>query len=179
MNKTKIFSTLIFIFTASIIFAQGETGERALAIIESSMEANLTWNLQNSLLLYYPETKFVVKANVELQQVKLKHELPKLPDVLLSKELKNLPGLPYIPENLDDGQAAEANTTNLRDEVQTNRYDVRRIRLNGLVDRSLSENDMSFIRRYVTLIADLNPKRGDRVRIEAFTFPLAKEFKPE
>ncbi|MCH8872018.1 hypothetical protein IH824_04475, partial [candidate division KSB1 bacterium] len=177
VNKTKIFSTLlIFIFTASIIFAQGELGERALADIESSMEANLTWNLQNALLLYYPETKFVVKANVELQKVKLKRELPKLPDALLSKELKNLPGLPYIPENLGGSQAAEANTANLRDELQANRYDVRRIRLNVLVDRSLSENDMSFIRRYVTLIADLNPKRGDRVRIEAFTFPVKANF---
>ncbi|MCH7674239.1 hypothetical protein IH879_04715 [candidate division KSB1 bacterium] len=177
MNKTKTFSTLlIFIFTASIIFAQGELGERALTDIESSMEANLTWNLQNALLLYYPETKFVVKANVELQKVKLKRELPKLPDALLSKELKNLPGLPYIPENLGGSQAAEANTANLRDEVQANRYDVRRIRLNVLVDRSLSENDMSFIRRYVTLIADLNPKRGDRVRIEAFTFPVKANF---
>ena len=177
MNKTKTFSTLlIFIFTASIIFAQGELGERALTDIESSMEANLTWNLQNALLLYYPETKFVVKANVELQKVKLKRELPKLPDALLSKELKNLPGLPYIPENLGGSQPAEANTTNLRDEVHANRYDVRRIRLNVLVDRSLSENDMSFIRRYVTLIADLNPKRGDRVRIEAFTFPVKANF---
>ena len=177
MNKTKTFSTLlIFIFTSSIIFAQGKLGERTLTDIESSMEANLTWNLQNALLLYYPETKFVVKANVELQKVKLKRELPKLPDALLSKELKNLPGLPYIPENLDGTQAAEATPVNLRDEVQANRYDVRRMRLNVLVDRSLSENDMSFIRRYVTLIADLNPKRGDRVRIEAFTFPVKANF---
>ena len=54
MNKTKTLSTLlIFIFTTSIIFAQGELGERALTDIESSMEANLTWNLQNALLLYY------------------------------------------------------------------------------------------------------------------------------
>ncbi len=177
VNKTKIFSILLIsIFTTSIIFAQGEIGVRALADIESSMEANLTWNLQNALLLYYPETKFVVKANVELQKVKLKRELPKLPDALLSKELKNLPGLPYIPENLDGTQAAETNTANLRAELQTNRYDVRRIRLNVLVDRSLSENDMSFIRRYVTLIADLNPKRGDQVRIEAYTFPVKADF---
>ncbi len=179
MNTTKIFSTLIIAFSASIIFAQGEIGERALADIESSMEANLTWNLQNALLLYYPETKFVVKANVELEKVKLKRELPRLPDVLLSKEMKNLPGLPYIPENLGGSQAAEANTADLRDEVHANRYDVRRIRLNVLVDRSLSENDMAFIRRYVTLIADLNPKRGDRVRIESFTFPVKASFIPD
>lgn len=180
MIRKKTQSPLLFlIFTASILFAQEGMSEQSLADIESSMEANLTWNLQNALLLYYPETKFVVKANVELKKVMPRRELPKLPDALLSKELENLPGLPVIPENLAEYPPADEHTVNLRREVQSNRYEVRRIRLNLLVDSSLSERDMSFIRRYVTLIADLEPKRGDLVRIEAHTFPVKANFMKE
>lgn len=161
---------------ASVAVSQEEMIETSLQEIESSMEANLTWNLQNALLLYYPETKFVVKANVELQKLVPRHKLPKLPDALLSKELKNLPGLPVMPENLADPPVPDDRNSNLRNEIERNRYQVRRIRLNVLVDKSLSESDIRFVRRYVTLVANLNPKRGDAVRIEAYAFPVKADF---
>ncbi|MFQ5823743.1 MAG: FliG C-terminal domain-containing protein [bacterium] len=140
------------------------------------MEANLTWNLQNALLIYYPETKFVIKAYVELKKIEPKRVLPKLPDALLSKSLTSLPGLPYVPENLDEKKKVNKDASNLRSYIQNNSYDIRRIWVNVLVDRSLTESDWSFIRRFVSLIANLEPKRGDQVRIEGLDFPEKSDF---
>ncbi|MFQ5708909.1 MAG: FliG C-terminal domain-containing protein [bacterium] len=167
---------LCFSLPAQLLLAQTVSEDKPLAEIEHSMEANLTWNLQNALLLYYPETKFVVKANVELQKSKPRVVLPRLPEALLSKRLTSLPGLPYIPENIGKQSAESDDPSVLRGYVQKNSYDVRRIRVNILVDRSLSDNDWAFIRRYASLIADLQPQRGDQVHLEALEFPQKDDF---
>lgn len=181
MKRTKIFNLILYFFLihttpAKILFAQSYIPEKSLADIESSMEANLTWNLENALLVYYPETKFVVRANVELQKVKPSRVLPKLPKVLLSKGLKSLPGLPYIPENLNEKRNEEVSASSLRKYVQDKSYKVRQIKVNVLVDQSLNESDWTFIRRFVSLIGDLDPERGDQVRIEALNFPRKSDF---
>lgn len=156
--------------------AQAYAGEKPLGEIESSMEANLTWNLQNALLLYYPENKFVVKADVKIQPYVPKRSLPKLPDALLSKSLDSLPGLPYLPQDLSEGQTSPSQVTDLRDFVRNNHFQISRIRVNILVDDSLGASDWAFIRRYATLISDLEPSRGDQVRIERLAFPDKASF---
>ena len=158
--------------------------QKPLSEIESSMEANLTWNLQNALLLYYPENKFVVKADVRLEKVKPKRVLPKLPDALLSRSVNNLPGLPYVPGNLGEAAPPQQKRDNLRNYVRENNFQVAGIRVNVLVDASLHESDWAFIRRYAALVADLEPTRGDQIRIERLTFPdkaafFAAKQKPE
>ncbi len=156
---------------AQTLFADKPLGE-----IEESMEANLTWNLQNALLVYYPETKFVVNAKVDLAKVEPKKALPKLPDALLTRDLTNLPGLPYLPAALENSPEQSQDDLNLQAYARKGNYQVQRILVNVLVDRSLSQSDWSFIRRFVTLSANLEPTRGDQVRIEGLTFPEKASF---
>lgn len=157
-------------------FGQTFKADKPLGEVEQSMEANLNWNLQNALLLYYPETKFVVNTKVQLRKVTPKRTLPKLPDALLSKDLKNLPGLPYLPKDLGGAQAEEQTSQNLREQVDVASYRVNRVFVNVLVDQSLSDKDWAFIRRFTTMTANLEPARGDQVRIEALQFPSRSSF---
>jgi len=157
--------------TAQTLYAEKPLGE-----IEKSMEANLTWNLQNALLVYYPETKFVVNAKVKLAKVEPKRKLPKLPDALLRKDLTNLPGLPYLPEAFQNPPEQTEADLSLSSSANKGNYQVERMLVNVLVDRSLSQSDWSFIRRFVTLTANLEPLRGDQVRIEGLTFPEKAAF---
>ncbi|MCG8603579.1 hypothetical protein MJD09_01080 [bacterium] len=159
--------------------AQTFDAEKPIAEIESSMEENLTWNLKNALGLYYPETKFVIRANVELRKIVPKTPLPSLPDALLNKELTNLPGLPYIPENLPERRSRTEEALTLYQQVRKNNYAIRRIRVNVLLDRTLSEDDRAFIQRYVCVVADINRGRGDQVRIESLNFPSPADFPSE
>jgi len=177
MRTRKYLIYLIFLlFLPSSGRPQVFDEQKPLAELESSMEANLTWNLQNALLVYYPENKFVVKASVKLKRVTPKRKLPKLPDALLSKSLERLPGLPYIPDTIADAPPEDAGRTNLRNYPGKNSVEIAGIRVNVLVDESLQQSDWSFIRRYATLIADLEPTRGDQVRIERLLFPDKSDF---
>ena len=156
--------------------AQSLYAEKPLGEIEKSMEANLTWNLQNALLVYYPETKFVVNAKVKLAKVEPRRKLPRLPDALLKKDLTNLPGLPYLPEAFQKPPEQTETDLSLSSSASKGHYQVQRMLVNVLVDRSLSQSDWSFIRRFVTLTANLEPLRGDQVRIEGLTFPEKAAF---
>lgn len=177
IKPLNLFVFFVFIFfTNNALFPQAYDPEQSLAEIENSMEENLTWNLRNALALYFPETKFVIKANVELRKVVLRNPLPVLPDALLNKELKNLPGLPYVPEKLGERRARTEKALSLYQQVQKNNYAIRRIRVNLLLDRSFSEDDRAFIQRYVSVAADINRGRGDQVRIESLSFPARAEF---
>lgn len=158
--------------------AQSFGVKQPLGEIESSMESNLTWNLQNALLVYYPETKFVVNAKVKLKKSQPEQRLPKLPDALLSKDLTNLPGLPYLPEDLVKPKEQPATPARPLD-GELRDYEIERLWVNVLVDRSLQQSDWSFIRRFVSLTANLEPERGDQVRIEALNFPEKTDFLPE
>jgi flagellar motor switch protein FliG len=160
------------------LFAQDFGADKSVSELERSMEANLNWNLQNALLLYYPETKFVINAKVQLRKVEPKKVLPKLPDALLSKDLTNLPGLPYLPQDLAEAKPESQDHLSLLRQVNEKRYDVAQIRVTVLVDNSLSEGDWSFIRRFVGLTANLDGARGDQVRIEGMDFPVKASFFP-
>lgn len=175
--KTLLFSAVIIFGIRPVLAIQSFRAEKPLGEIEKSMEANLTWNLQNALLLYYPENKFVVNTRVKLQKVSPKTILPELPDALLSKDLTNLPGLPYLPESL--AEAKEAPQDNLRSQINKKKFEINRIRVDVLVDKSLVQKDWSFIRRFVNLTANLEPSRGDAVRIEGLDFPEKADFFPE
>ncbi len=175
--KALLISAIILFDLRPVLTAQTFRTEKPLGEIEKSMEANLTWNLQNALLLYYPENKFVVNTRVKLQKVSPKTILPNLPDALLSKDLTNLPGLPYLPESFSEPK--EMVQDNLRNQINKNRFEVERIRVDVLVDRSLGQKDWSFIRRFVNLTANLEPSRGDAVRIEGLDFPEKADFFPE
>lgn len=180
LTPSKKFRCLTFIFlvqiaTVTTSFAQSLNSEASLADIERSMAANLTWNLKSALSLYYPETKVVIKAHVDLQKIKPYRPLPSLPDALLNREITNLPGLPYVPKKLDQNRAPADDAVRLRDYVRTNRYDIRRIRVHVLLDQSLSATDRSFIQRFVSLAADIQPGRGDQILIESLSFPDRSE----
>lgn len=170
--------SVIVCFSLPQLLAQDLGAEKAASELERSMEANLNWNLQNALLLYYPETKFVVNARIKLKKVEPKKALPKLPDALLSKDLTNLPGLPYLPQDLAESKPETRDDLSLLRQVNEKRYDVEQIRVTVLVDNSLSENDWSFIRRFVSLTANLEGSRGDQVRIEGLDFPVRADFLP-
>ncbi|KAA3612654.1 MAG: hypothetical protein DWQ05_18565 [Calditrichaeota bacterium] len=153
--------------------AQIPASEKTLEGIEKTMEANLSWNLETALLTYFPETKFVVKANVQLEKVRKRKPLPPLPDVLLKKEVMSLPGLPFIPGQGNDN---EQENDQFREVAENSGMQVKRLNVNVLVDKSFTEGDWAFIRRLVSLSADMDPKRGDRVSVEAFDFPVKANY---
>ncbi|MCA9731502.1 hypothetical protein KC799_05205 [candidate division KSB1 bacterium] len=153
--------------------AQAPATENTISTIEQTMEANLSWNLETALLTYFPETKFVVKANVLLEQAPQIKALPPLPDVLLKKEVTALPGLPFIP---GQGNAKSEQNGKFRTVAENSGVKVKRLDVNVLVDNSFTEGDWAFIRRLVALTADMDPRRGDRVSVEAFDFPVKSEF---
>ncbi len=175
-NLTVLVSALAGLALSPILRAQDFSSDKSMHELERSMEANLNWNLQNALLLYYPETKFVVNAKVQLRKVEPRKILPKLPDALLSKDLTNLPGLPYLPQDLAEAKSDPRDDFSLLQQVNENRYEVAQIRVTVLVDNSLSQNDWSFIRRFVNLTANLEGSRGDQVRIEGMDFPEKANF---
>jgi flagellar motor switch protein FliG len=175
-NLTVLVSALAGLALSPVLWAQDFSSDKSMHELERSMEANLNWNLQNALLLYYPETKFVVNAKVQLRKVEPRKVLPKLPDALLSKDLTNLPGLPYLPQDLAEAKSDPREDFSLLQQVNENRYEVAQIRVTVLVDNSLSQNDWSFIRRFVNLTANLEGSRGDQVRIEGMDFPEKANF---
>ncbi len=140
--------------------------------LEASMEANLSWNLENALLAYFPHNKFVVRADVELEKRTPQADLPKLPDALLSRDITNLPGLPYVPDQPSANSAREETADTAQ---QPAGIVINRIRTTVLVDDAFSEQDRTFIRKLVALISGLDPSRGDRVRVEALPFPVKPE----
>jgi flagellar motor switch protein FliG len=170
----EVHRSAIILFVLGILLPRIAPAEQPLSELERSMEANLMWNLQGALSAYYPETKFVVNANVNLSPVFEQKMLPKLPEALLSRSVTNLPGLPYLP----DPETTTQQKSNPGRAVESRNYEVGNIRITVLVDRSLSEEDWSFIRRLVALTANLEPGRGDQVRIEALSFPEKVPFKP-
>ena len=176
IKLTSLISVLAGLALSPNLFAQDFGADKTTSELERSMEANLNWNLQNALLIYYPETKFVVNAKVQLRKVEPKKILPRLPDALLSKDLTNLPGLPYLPQDLAEAKPESQDDLSLLRQVNENRYEVAQIRVTVLVDNSLSENDWSFIRRFVSLTANLEGSRGDQVRIEGLDFPEKASF---
>ncbi len=153
--------------------AQSRMNDNSLENIENTMEANLSWNLETALLNYFPETKFVVKANVQLEKVRQVTALPPLPDVLLKREVTSLPGLPFIPGQ--ERQKAKQNDK-FRSVAEKSNVKVKRLTVNVLVDNSFTEGDWAFIRRLVSLSADMDPRRGDRVSVEAFDFPVKSNY---
>lgn len=168
---TITFFTILFLFPAPS-HAQPTVELSRIEELEQSMEANLTWNLENALLLYYPENKFVVKANVELVPVKVPRELPKLPEALLNREVSHLPGLPFLP-GANETQPSDAETnSSLAREVEKQRLALKRAWVNVLLDENFTDSDVRFIRRLVALTADLDPRRGDQVKVERMPFPL-------
>lgn len=172
---------IILVIFAIPLFAgqsvgQGLISELKIAELERTMAANLTWNLQSALLTYYPESKFVIKARVRLKKVVPQKELPQLPEALLKKDITNLPGLPYLPDNeteIEKNDLRQPPTSRLS---LSNDYDVQQIRVEVLVDESLTENDWSFIRRFISMHSDLEAGRGDQVRIERMTFPVRANY---
>ncbi len=143
--------------------------EGSVEALEASMEANLSWNLENALLAYFPHNKFVVRADVELEKRTPQADLPRLPDALLSRDITNLPGLPYIPGQAGDDRPAEPHA---QIEQQPDGIAIKSIRTTVLVDAAFTEQDRTFIRKLVALISGMEPARGDRVRVEALPFPV-------
>ena len=105
MKKILLIFYLFILIIPSFLSAQILEPQLSPEEVTQSMEANLTWNLQNEILNYYPDNKFVVKANIRLYRSRpqpAQSTLPSLPNVLLSKGLNNLPGLPVIPDKVEN-----------------------------------------------------------------------------
>ncbi|MBD3290479.1 hypothetical protein GF337_16870 [candidate division KSB1 bacterium] len=142
--------------------------------IARSIEANLTFDLQNELYSYYPENKIAIKANVRLYRPMPKPANPPLPSLPGDTELRMLPGLPKVPEKQSktgNPNNARQMTQILQQYLQESGYRISRISINAMVDSSLNRDDIHFIRKLVTLRAGINPGRGDRVHIDVLKFP--------
>ncbi len=142
--------------------------------IARSMEANLTFDLQNELYNYFPDNKIAIKANIRLYRTssgQINPSLPSLPDI---SDMKRLPGLPMVPDkpaNSREQYNAQQMTRMFQQYLTESGYRVSRISINAIVDSSLNRDDILFIRKLVTLRAGINPGRGDRVHIEVLKFP--------
>ena len=176
LKKKFLFFTIILLFPCALS-TQPMLSNLSPEEVAQSMEENLTWNLQNELSNYYPNTKFVIKANIKLFKSlpsAPKTSLPSLPTALVTQQVKDLPGLPLIPDKLEEQKPTDEQKSVsqlINDFFKDSGYRISRISINTLVDSSFSRADITFIRRLITIKSALNTSRGDRVNIEVLKFP--------
>ena len=165
-------SWLVLCFSLAAVSASGqETYLSTRETLEKQFENHLTWSIQSALSDYFPERTFVVKADVRLVPVVPKRELPPLADPLPDQEITRLPGLPVMPDDNTGTQNQMEERRRMLSRLQESRLSVKWVRVQVLVDEQLGEEEVRFLRRLVALTADLDPGRGDRVRIERMRFP--------
>lgn len=109
--------------------------------------------VQSILTKYYDEERFLVDAQVSVEAAS-----PLESGKKESPVVEALPGLPMLPENGEDGASQNAAT-------------VRSVNLEILIDTSYGEKAKAFIKNLITMGADLNEMRGDRIRIALAIFP--------
>lgn len=168
-------SVLLFFICFSSVFSQIMEQSVSPDDIARSMEANLTFDLQNELCNYFPQNKIAIKANIRLYRISpepVNPSRPALPDLEDKTVLPGLPRTPEAPAHARSQYDAQQMTRMLQQYLQESGYRISRISINAIVDSSLNRDEILFIRKLVTLRAGINPNRGDRVTIEVLNFPL-------
>ncbi|MEO1022921.1 MAG: FliG C-terminal domain-containing protein [Bacteroidota bacterium] len=161
---------ILICFCSGILVAQIPDRERTALdeqVEEAKYERYYEILLDNSLSEYYKEGTFIVdvKATVSRVLVPKGYELVE-PEA--RPGLESLPGLPVIPPSLRSGNREQ-------DSLRISGFDsglrLDRIVVKILVDTSYSTEDMDFVEEAVTMLANVDPFRGDDVSIEKKIFP--------
>ena len=124
--------------------------------------------LDNALSDYYREGTFIVDVKATLERILV----PKGYQVVQPEEevkIENLPGLPFIPPNL------QKNRPTGQDSIKASGFDARfrlvRLNIKVLVDTSYSDEDVDFVEEAASLIANADEFRGDIVSVSKKVFP--------
>jgi hypothetical protein len=124
--------------------------------------------LDNALSDYYREGTFIVDVKATLDRILV----PKGYKVVQPQEdikIENLPGLPFIPPNL------QSNRPTGQDSIKASGFDARfqltRLNIKVLVDTSYSDEDVDFVEEAASLIANADEFRGDIVSVSKKVFP--------
>ncbi|MBN1352839.1 hypothetical protein JXJ21_25850 [candidate division KSB1 bacterium] len=167
-----LFVTLLILLAQHPLLSAGKAGERASLEMVRTLEKNTAWNIKEELLDYFPSRQFIVNTRIDLYETTARRlGLPRLPDVLLSKRI----GKARENAHSSDSLANEDHSAHSRSDIQqffySNAFRIRRIRITVLLDSSFSEIDRQFIFRVITLSAELNRRRGDKIALESLPFP--------
>jgi flagellar motor switch protein FliG len=127
--------------------------------------------LSRSLNEYYGFGSFVVDARAYLDEELVPLEME--PAAGLDSDIEELPGLPFIP---DDMRAPSAGLYS--DSLIVTRYrkelKLKYVEISVLVNESFLEEDFSFMMDLIRMSGNLDESRGDRIRIQKKTFPKKK-----
>ncbi len=116
--------------------------------------------IRDVLTKYYDDRTFLVDTRVSLS---LKTTLPTQGEIA---EIEALPGLPILPDELrSDGPVSTPGGVT---------YDIKNLSVDVLIDTSYTEKDKAFISKLITMAANLNEYRGDRLTIRNAVFPVHK-----
>ncbi len=119
--------------------------------------------IKDVLSKYYDERTFLVDANVflnESEEIDLEGDLD---------DIYTLPGLPVLPNDMKEG-AAKARAGKKQSDFSINHVEVE-----IMVDTSYEDKDYSFIKKLISMSANLNEYRGDRLDIRSGIFPVQKK----
>ncbi|MBF0432372.1 MAG: hypothetical protein HQK83_13890 [Fibrobacteria bacterium] len=114
---------------------------------------------------YYDERTFLVDAQATLVNVNGKRS-----QILDDYSIKALPGLPILPDELrSDAPASNSEAGSYQPE-----FTIKNLAIEVLVDTSYNDKDLAFISKLISMAANLNEYRGDRLTIRKGVFPVKK-----
>ncbi|MFC1585049.1 FliG C-terminal domain-containing protein [Fibrobacterota bacterium] len=163
---TPAFILLLFLNISSVLAQQENSADR-----ESSRKADHARKashyyevlIKDVLTKYYDERTFLVDANVFLKDIK---SGPSSEDF---SGIRALPGLPILPDELRTDLPPGTYDGGKRE------YGIKYVDLEILADTSYNARDIEFIQKMVSMAANLNEYRGDRLKIKSGIFPVKKK----
>lgn len=120
--------------------------------------------LQDILEKYYDEELFVIDVKVDL-----KENLPQSPDTSVNPqndELEDLPGLPVPLQSNPESRLFSQGGKNLAPA-----WAIEKIDIEVLIDTGYGARAKTFIKNLVSMAADINLERGDKVIVNNGIFP--------
>jgi flagellar motor switch protein FliG len=119
--------------------------------------------VRDELSKYYDERTFLVDATAFLKKPKAE-----TPSIINSNTVTALPGLPVLPDELRSGLPPSYK------EGEAQSLSIKNINMEIFVDTSYNDKDMAFISKMVSMAANLNEFRGDKLKVRKGVFPFKK-----
>ncbi len=179
MNR--IITLLIPITILSIISSFGEieihdiqkNKTNQLKKKENKLERYYEAIIDNVIAKYYSKNSFITNVKVSLEEKIVTTKLPVDNRVLLDGEISELPGLPFLPDELRVNGNLDNDKGYLSRLIKD--YSIENVHVNLLVDTMYSPNDFKFLNESIKLVAHLDFTRGDKVSINKALFPKKQD----
>jgi len=113
---------------------------------------------------YYDDRTFLVDAKVFLNETEIQDVEGDLEGIF------TLPGLPVLPRGLQGDVIKRGKSP-----TRANDFTINHVEAELMVDTSFNDRDFGFIKKLVTMSANLNEYRGDKLEIKSGIFPVQKK----